>query len=103
MPRNKSWEQIRRETDLNEDRIAGYALLEKAERRFYRARERRGVTNAMMAEALGVDEADAASVEADNGDLFLAALARHVAAAGGRLELRALFDDEVVVLLSEPA
>ncbi len=103
MPRNKSWEQIRRETDLNEDRIAGYALLEKAERRFYRARKRRGVTDAMMAEALGVDEADAANVEADNGDLFLAALARHVAAAGGRLELRAVFDDEVVVLLSEPA
>lgn len=103
MPRNKSWEQIRREIGVNEDHVAAYGLLDEAERRFYEARQRRGFTDAMMARALGVDEDDAWSVEADDGDLFLAALARHVAAAGGRLELRAVFDDEEVVLLSEPA
>lgn len=102
MPRNKSWEQIRREIGLNEDHVAAYALLDEAERRFYEARQRRGVTDAAMARALGVDEDEAWSVEADDGDLFLAALARHVAAAGGRLELRAVFDDEEVVLLRAP-
>jgi hypothetical protein len=103
MPRNKSWEQIRREIDVKEDHVAAYGLLDEAERRFYEARQRRGFTDAMMARALGVDEDKAWSVEADDGDLFLAALARHVAAAGGRLELRAVFDDEEVVLLSVPA
>jgi hypothetical protein len=102
MPRNRSWEQIRREIGVNEEHVAAYGLLDEAERRFYDARRRRGVSDAMMARALGVAEEDAWSVETDNGDLFLAALARHVAAAGGRLELRAVFDDEEVVLLREP-
>ena len=102
MPRYKSWEQIRREIGVDEAHVAAYGLLDEAERRFYAARVRRGVTDAMMAEALGIDEDAAWSVVAEDGDLFLAALARHVAAAGGRLELRAVFDDEEVVLLREP-
>ena len=103
MARYKSWEQIRREIDVNEDHVAAYGLLDEAERSFYAARQRRGFTDAMMAEALGVEEEDAWSVEAEDGDLFLAALARHVAAAGGRLELRAVFEDEEVLLLREPS
>jgi hypothetical protein len=103
MPRYKSWEQIRREIDLNEEHVAAYGLLDEAERRFYEARQRRGFTDAMMARALGREEEDGWAIEAEDGDLFLAALARHVAAAGGRLELRAVFDDEEVLLLSEPA
>jgi hypothetical protein len=53
-----------------------------------------------MGGALGVAEDETWEVGGD--DLYLFALARHVAAAGGRLELRAVFDDEEVVLLSEP-
>lgn len=102
MPRSKSWEQIRREIGINEDHIAAYGLLDEAERRFYEARQRRGFTDPMMARSLGVEEDEASSVEAEDGDLFLAALARHVAAAGGRIELRAVFDDEEVVLLRTP-
>jgi len=101
MPRYKSWEQIRREMNLNEEQVAAFGLLDEAERRFYEARHRRGFSDAMLAAALGVPEDEAWAVDAEE-ELFLAALARHVAAAGGHLELRAVFDDEAVVLLSEP-
>lgn len=101
MPRYKSWEQIRREMNPDEDRVAAFGLLDLAERRFYEARVRRGISDEMLAAALGVAEDEAWAVEAEE-ELFLAALARHVAAAGGRLELRAVFDDEEVVLLREP-
>lgn len=101
MPRNKSWEQIRREAGVDETRVAQYGRLAEAERRFYEARLRRGFDDAEMAAALGVDEDEAWSVDATD-ELYLFALARHVAAAGGRLELRAVFEDEEVVLLSEP-
>src|SRR5579875_305294 len=66
MARYKSWEQIRREIDVNEDHVAAYGLLDEAERSFYAARQRRGFTDAMMAEALGVEEEDAWSVEAED-------------------------------------
>lgn len=102
MPRNKSWQQIRREMNIDDERVRAYGLLNEAERRFYEARHRRGFTDAMMARALSVAEEEAWSVQAEDEDLFLAALGRHVAAAGGRLELRAVFDDEDVLLLREP-
>jgi len=101
MPRYKSWEQIRREVNPDEDRVAAYGLLDAAERRFYEARTRRGVSDEMLASALGLPVDEVWAIDAEE-DLFLAALARHVAAAGGRLELRAVFDDEEVVLLREP-
>jgi DNA-binding XRE family transcriptional regulator len=102
MPRNKSWDEIRREADLNEEHVAAFGRLAETERRFYEARQRRGVTDAIMAERLGVSEDEAWSVD-QGDDLYLFALARHVAAAGGHLELRAVFADEEVLLLREPA
>ena len=101
MARNKSWDEIRGELALTDDDVAAYARLDEAERRLYEARRRRGVTDARMAQALGVDAERTRSVDHDD-DLYLFALARYVAAAGGRLELRAVFADESVVLLSEP-
>ena len=101
MPRYKSWDQVRREADVNEAHVAAYSRLDAAEERFYAARRRRGVSDALLAQRLGIDEDDAWTVDPGD-DLYLFALARHVAAAGGRLELRAVFDDEEVLLLSEP-
>jgi hypothetical protein len=101
MARYKSWDEIRGELALTDDDVAGYARLDEAERRLYEARRRRGITDAEMAEALGIDEHRTWSVDHDD-DLYLFALARYVAAAGGRLEVRAVFDDEEVVLLRDP-
>ena len=101
MPEYTSWDEIRRQRGLNEERVAAYGRLGDAEARFHEARRRRGVTDAIMAQRLGGDEDEAWSVGQGN-DLYLFALARHVAAAGGRLELRAVFDDEEVLLLREP-
>jgi DNA-binding XRE family transcriptional regulator len=101
MARNKSWDEIRGELALTDEDVAAYARLDEAERRLYEARRRRGITDAEMAQALGVDEERTWSVDHDD-DLYLFALARYVAAAGGRLELRAVFPDEAIVLLTEP-
>ena len=101
MPRYTSWEQVRREADLNEAHVAAYGRLDDAEERFHEARRRRGITDAILAQRLGIDEGDAWSVD-QGDDLYLFALARHVAAAGGHLELRAVFDDGEVLLLREP-
>ena len=88
-------------TDVNEEQVAGLRRLDDAEERLHAARRRRGITDAELARRLGVDEDDVWDVAAGS-DLYLFALARHVAAAGGRLELRAVFDDEEVLLLCEP-
>jgi hypothetical protein len=102
MARNRSWDEIRGELALTDDDLAAYDKLDEAERRLYEARRRRGVTDAAMAEALGIHKSLTQSVAHGDEDLYVFALARYVAAAGGRLELRAVFDDEEVVLLSDP-
>jgi DNA-binding XRE family transcriptional regulator len=102
MARIKSWDQIRGELALSDDNLAAYDRLDEAERRLYEVRRRRGVTDAAMAEALGIHKSLTQSVAHEDEDLYVFALARYVAAAGGRLELRAVFDDEEVVLLSDP-
>jgi hypothetical protein len=101
MAKYTSWDEIRRQRGLNEEHVAAYERLGDAEARFQEARLRRGISDAVMAQRLGVDEDEAWSVN-QGDDLYLFALARHVAAAGGRLELRAVFDDEEVLLLREP-
>jgi DNA-binding XRE family transcriptional regulator len=101
MPRHKSWEQVRREIGVNAAWVAALGRLDEAERRLHEARQRRGITDAQMAAALDVAEDETWEVDAED-DLYLFALARHVAAAGGRLELRAVFADEEVLLLREP-
>jgi transcriptional regulator with XRE-family HTH domain len=101
MAEDTSWDEIRRQRGLNEEHVAAYGRLGDAEERLHAARRRRGVSDATMAERLGVGEDDVWAVD-QGSDLYLFALARHVAAAGGRLELRAVFDDEEVLLLSEP-
>lgn len=101
MAKDTSWDEIRRQRGLNEEHVAAYARLGDAEERFHETRRRRGITDSIMAERLGVDADEAWSVN-QGDDLYLFALARYIAAAGGRLELRAVFEDEEVLLLREP-
>ena len=87
MPRYKSWDQIRRELALSDETLDAYARLEDAEHR--------------LADAIAVENLDPwLSDRADERYLFQ--LAQAVASAGGRLELRAVFEDREVVLLTEP-
>ena len=93
MSGNKSWDEIRRESALNEERVDAYGRLDAAAERALAACRRRGMSEMALMAALDCDRVD---------DAYLSALGRAVALAGAHLELRAVFEDETVELLREP-
>jgi DNA-binding XRE family transcriptional regulator len=62
-------------------------------------RERAGVTQGTMAERLDVSRVRVHTIEKAAEDLRLSTIERYVAALGGRLEMRVIFDDEPPVVL----
>jgi hypothetical protein len=83
-------------------RAALYARLMAAQERIAHARYRRGVSHDAVLAAL--DAADERLSEAERReDLYLSALAGYVEALGGRLEVRAVFGEEAIVVRREPA
>ena len=73
-----------------------------AETRLAELRERRGLSQASIAEALEVSQPNVSRIERED-DLYLSTLARYVAALGGHLEVSAIFEDETVTLLRLPS
>lgn len=65
--------------------------------RLHELRERRGATQAAVAEQLGTSRPNVARIESED-DVRVTTLDRYVRALGGRLEVRAVFDDESVQL-----
>jgi hypothetical protein len=65
-------------------------------------RSRRGETQVSFAEKFGTSQARVSSIERQD-DLYLSTLGGYVAALGGRLEVRAVFEDETVELLARAA
>jgi hypothetical protein len=96
----RTWNEIRRQRPLNESRVATYKRLMDAEVRLEGVRRRRGIHQATIAEALETSESDASKPE---DDVYVSTLARYVAALGGYLEVRAVFGDETITLVREPA
>ena len=72
-----------------------------AELRLADVRRRRGISQATIAEALDVSQPNISRIERED-DVYLSTLARYVAALGGHLEVRAVFDEETVTLLRDP-
>jgi hypothetical protein len=100
-------ESTRSEQDLqslgpvNETRARLYGRLMEAEERIAHALYRQGVSHdAVLAALDGVDEQMSDDERRD--DLYLSALAHYVAALGGRLEVRAVFGPEEILLRQEP-
>jgi predicted transcriptional regulator len=60
-------------------------------------RRQRGLRQEDVADRLGVHQSNISRLE-QSDDPFISTLERYVEALGGRLELRAVFDDEAVVL-----
>lgn len=60
-------------------------------------RAARNVTQEQLAEALEVTQPNVSRVE-HQGDLYLSTLRSYIEALGGELELRAVFEDESVLL-----
>jgi hypothetical protein len=93
---------VQADQSLNESRVEIYKRLMEAQERIAHALYRRGVSNVAVQEAL--DTADARLSDPERReDLYLSALAHYVGVLGGRLEVRAIFGDEELVLRREPA
>lgn len=60
-------------------------------------RERRGATQAAVAEQLGTSRPNVGRIEAED-DVRVTTLDRYIRALGGRLEVRAVFDDGTIQL-----
>jgi transcriptional regulator with XRE-family HTH domain len=60
-------------------------------------REERGITQTQLAEQLGVTQVNVSRIERAD-DTQLSTLCRYVEGLGGRVELRAVFDDHSVPL-----
>lgn len=87
---------------VNASRVEIYKRLMESQERIAHALYRRGVSNEIVQTAL--DIADERLTDSERReDLYLSALAHYISALGGRLEVRAIFDDEQVVLRREPA
>lgn len=63
-------------------------------------RERRGATQDAVAKGLGTSRPNVSRIEAED-DMRLTTLERYVRALGGRLEVRAIFEDEAIDLTTE--
>ena len=98
---SKDWREIRRELALNEERVAMYRRIMDAEDRLDAVRRRRGLSETALGDALEASES-AADGDRDD-DVYLDALTRYVAALGGHLEVQAVFPEETITLLREPA
>jgi len=77
-----------------------YGRLMDAEDRLDAVRRRRGVSETALGDALEASESENAL--GFHQDVYVATVARYVAALGGHLEVRAVFPDETITLLREP-
>lgn len=98
----RRWKDVRSAQPVNEMRASIYRRVLEAEEQIAHARYRANVEHGTVAAALdAVDER--MSEDERREDLYLSALKYYVEALGGRLEVRAVFDDEAIVVRREPA
>ena len=90
------------EEPVSEARAHLYALLMDAEDKIAVHLYRRGVNDHMVQDALDVVDEELSDADRRE-DLYLTALAHYVAALGGHIEVRAVFDEEEIVVRREPA
>lgn len=88
---------VRSDDPVNDKRAELYERLFEAQELIAHALYRRGVSHEVVAAALdAVDER--VSDEDRREDLYLAALSHYVEALGGRLQVRAVFTDDAIVV-----
>lgn len=87
---------------MNEVRVKLYEQLMKAQEQIARARYKQGVEHEVVLAAMDAAETQI-SEHARREDLYLASLGAYVEALGGRMEVRAVFPDSVVVVRRDVA
>jgi hypothetical protein len=93
--------EISRDEPVSEMRVQLYEQLMEAQERIAHARYVHGVRDASVVAALDAAETGV-SEQQRREDLYLSSLAAYVSALGGRLEVRAVFAEEVVVVRTDP-
>lgn len=91
----KTWSELKRERYSEEEiqQMRFEAAVELAEFRLGELRQRLGVTQVELAERMEVAQPYLSKIE-NSEDFYLSTLNRYIQALGGRIELRAIFDDE---------
>lgn len=104
MSGHRKWTTIRKELrkELRADpaRNEGYEPMHRATEdavRLGKLREARSMTQVQVAQALGSSQANVSKLERRD-DVYLSTLSEYVEALGGRLELRAVFPDQVIAI-----
>lgn len=98
--RNSNYVQA--DQSVRESRVEIYKRLMEAQERIAHALYRRGLSNEVVQDALNSADERLSDVERIE-DLYLSALAHYVDVLGGRLEVRAIFGDQEIILRREPA
>jgi predicted XRE-type DNA-binding protein len=100
MSGHKSWSEISTKVRTDPERRARIEQQEQAIETgltISQLRETRGTTQECIAERMNVTQSNVSHFER-NPNIFLRSLASYIEALGGRLEIRAVFPDEVVTL-----
>lgn len=95
MPGTRSFDHLRRPIDQDPERRRRVADMKRAmvdAQRLSTIRERRGVTQRGLADALNVSQANVSRIEHED-DLYLSTLRGYVEALGGTLDITARFPD----------
>jgi hypothetical protein len=93
----RRWKDVLADEPVNEARAKIYKRLMDAEERIAHARYNRGVNNETVQAALDAIDENMSAAERRE-DLYLSALKYYVEALGGRLEVRAVFEDRAIVV-----
>ena len=100
MSGHKPWSEISAKVRMDPERRARIEQREQAieaELTISQLREALGATQESVAEKMNVTQSNVSHFER-NPNIFLRSLASYVEALGGRLEVRAVFPDQVVTL-----
>ena len=97
MTGHRPWRDIRKTRDPNDPEHAAFRAAINEALAIGELRQRRGVTQADLAAALGVRQPNVSRIERQE-DLFVSTLRDYVAALGGELELSAVFGQQRIPL-----
>jgi hypothetical protein len=102
LERSRNWKDVASEESVSASRAEIYERVMEAQERIARALFKRGVGHDTVLAAL--DAVDERLSEAEQReDLYLASLEHYVEALGGRVEVRAVFGEDVVTVRRHPA
>ncbi len=97
----RSWKDVLSDEPVNEKRAEIYGRLMEAQERVARVQYQRGTAHELVRAALDAADERLSELE-QREDLYLSALGHYVEALGGRLELRAVFTDQEVLVWRSP-